>query len=71
MERNIDKVLNEYQALTTKKKGRFGNFYASDIKMLWDKHGVKHPPEGLYHLTGDALEYGFMIGYKAAKRENR
>ena len=71
MERNAEKILNEYQSLVERKKGKFGGFYSNDIISLWDLHDVKAPSEKLYYITADALQIGFMIGYKAAKREQR
>lgn len=68
MKRDVEKVLSEYQSLSERKKGTFGGFYGSDITSLWNKHDVKSPSEALYNLTADALNFGFMIGYKAGKR---
>ena len=71
MERNAQKVLNEYHSLVKRKKGNFGGFYSSDIISLWDLHNVTAPTRKLFDITGNALEIGFMIGYKAGKRARR
>ncbi len=71
MERTAEKVLSEYNALLERKKGNFGGFYISDIISLWDRHDIKAPTSSLYEITAEALEIGFMIGYKAGKRERR
>lgn len=68
MKRDVEKALNEYHALQDRKKGTFGGFYANDFTSLWDKHNIKAPSEDIYNLTADALNFGFMIGYKAGKR---
>ncbi len=71
MERDVNKVLSEYRSLTESKKGTFGGFYSSDIIMLWDNYDIKNPRSCLYEITADALNFGFMIGYKAGKRARR
>ena len=69
MKRDINKTIAEYHALFGYPAGKF---FAADLYQIREialqswKHGYG---EVLFSAISAALEAGFMIGYKAAKRE--
>lgn len=66
MKRDVQKVLDEYQALKERKGGRFAAFYYSDLQQIKAIGGNSR-----FESMAAALKFGFMTGYKAAKRERR
>lgn len=66
MKRDVQKVLDEYQALKERKGNRFATFYYSDLQQVKKIGGNSR-----FETISAALEFGFMTGYKAAKRERR
>ena len=74
MQRDLSKAIEEYNALCKSKGGNFGCFYCSDLTQLrniaTDKGGISFW-DIVYHAIDSSLAAGFMIGYKAAKREQR
>lgn len=67
MTRSIKKSIADYQKrfITHEKNNRGGAFYASDMQQLHDMSGSE------WDLINNALQAGFMIGYRHAKREQR
>lgn len=74
MQRDLSKAIEEYNALCENKGGNFGAFYVSDYEQLrniaTDKGGISFWNIVLYAIDS-SLAAGFMIGYKAAKREQK
>ena len=74
MARSMQKAIDDYRALCDRKGGTFGSFYPDDVYQLRqvaeDKGGINFREIELNAIIG-GLEAGFMIGYKAAKREAR
>lgn len=74
MTRSMQKAIDDYRALCDRKGGAFGSFYTDDVNQLRqiaeDKGGINFRKIEL-HAIVSGLEAGFMIGYKAAKREAR
>ena len=72
MRNRVPKAIDDYRKLT-KKKNRL-NFYAGDIKTLYDMsktdscYTVK---VDVYDLICNAMMAGMMIGYRTGKREVR
>lgn len=68
MERDIKKCVDEYERKYFGTKSAKGKFYLSDLEGIVEKSGGL---DDIYHLIYYALEAGFVVGYKCAKRENR
>jgi len=72
MKRNMQKEIDDYNALIKKKGGNFGAFYASDVeelkKITTDESGTNFWEVVLESLW-NGLRAGFMIGYRAGLRE--
>lgn len=67
--RDYKKLREEYKDLKAKKAANFGKFYADDVIKVIET-GKK--PGGSYsdfEAITTALEAGFMLGYKAGKRD--
>lgn len=68
MQRNINNYIAEYQQKFAS-KGK-GVFYSSDLRQLLSSAQEQRSYNAMFwRLAGDALAFGFMVGYKAAKRE--
>ena len=71
MKRNMQKAIEDYKALKSKKGGNFGAFYASDVqelkKITMDESGTDFWEVVLAALW-NGLRAGFMIGYRAGLR---
>ncbi len=66
MNRSVEKYCAEYEKIHEYETGK-ASFYVSDyngIRNLWKKEGC-----GIVNLIDIALRFGFMVGYKCAKRE--
>lgn len=74
MKRDLSKAIADYEALTRKKGGNFGAFYASDFEQLRniaiDKGGISFW-NILFYAIDAGLQAGFMIGYRAGRAEVR
>lgn len=72
MKRNMQKAIDDYNALIKKKGGNFGAFYASDVeelkKITTDESGTNFW-EVVLEALWNGLRAGFMIGYRAGLRE--
>ena len=72
MKRNMQKAIDDYNALIKKKGGNFGAFYASDVeelkKITTDESGINFW-EVVLEALWNGLRAGFMIGYRAGLRE--
>ena len=72
MKRNMQKEIDDYNALIKKKGGNFGAFYASDVeelkKITTDESGTNFW-EVVLEALWNGLRAGFMIGYRAGLRE--
>lgn len=66
MTRDVRKALEEYRALKERKGERFGVFRYSDLCQVKEIGGGSR-----FETISAALEFGFIVGYKAAKRERR
>jgi hypothetical protein len=65
MNRNINKAIADYQRLARKNdRKRSYQLYFSDVIQILDKN-----PTSTTAAVTDAMEAGFSIGYKAAKKE--
>ena len=71
MPRDLQKTINEYKRKYYNRKDSKGAFYASDIRQIMDIsfEESKSPAESRIDAISNALYAGFIIGYKAAKRE--
>ena len=67
MSRDLKKYLEEYRAKYYHNQGKRGScFYQTDAQQIF-----KMSEGDLCEAIFNALEAGFMVGYKAAKRERR
>ena len=72
MKRNIKKIIAEYDGIKKKINNTYYDLYTSDIYAIWD---ASKPTEGrrendiVYYITSNAFNFGFVLGYKAAKLE--
>ena len=67
MFRDMQKAIEDYKkTFCHNNNGTKGAFYASDIQQIYNSIG-----NDAYSLIANALEAGFMIGYRCAKREKR
>ena len=69
MKRNVKKAIENYDK-TYGGNSRRGAFYVSDFNQLFKLStpaGSTLPD--LLKLTGHALKFGYMLGYRTAKRE--
>lgn len=77
MKRSIEKAVTDYRKKYYKNENREGLFYASDICQVKELAEKEAQPYGghimgvLYNAIGIALEAGYMIGYRTAKRHAR
>ena len=72
MNRDIQKVLSEYNSKFEKRTDRRGKFFPSDINQIARiAHDQGIGQNVLFFAIQNALEVGFMIGYKYSKREGR
>ena len=71
MKRNMQKAIDDYNALIKKKGGNFGAFYASDVeelkKITTDESGTNFW-EVVLEALWNGLRAGFVIGYRAGLR---
>lgn len=71
MERSMQKAIEDYKALTSKKGGNFGAFYKPDLdelrKITFDSTGTNFQ-EIVLAAVWNGLKAGFMIGYRAGLR---
>ena len=68
--RNMEKVLEEYKQFTSIHKNK-GYFFFDEVLQI--KKLVSHSmiENRFYEAIGTALEAGYMIGYRTAKRDAR
>ena len=71
MKRNIKKAIVEYEQKFGNARGNKGAFYVFDVQAIRDGAQDLRGGDRDYQLVCDALRAGFMVGYKAAKREDR
>ena len=70
MKRSITKALEEYKRIT-KSATTGGVFYYSDIEQIRDSAINPRGEVDIALAIGNALEAGYAIGYRTAKREAR
>ena len=70
MKRSITKALKEYERIT-KCATTGGAFYYSDIEQVRDSAITPRGEVDIVLAIGNALEAGYAIGYRKAKREAR
>jgi len=63
--RSIEKAISDYKRFAENKGGNTAAFYASDINQIYKR--ANNP----FDWICDALEAGFMIGYRTAKRHEK
>lgn len=68
MIRDICKCVDEYEQKFFGRGGRKASFYMTDLTGIVEKSGGAL---NTYSLVFNALEAGFMVGYKCAKREDK
>ncbi len=71
MKRNIKKIIAEYDGIKKKINSNYYDLYSSDIYAIWDasKPAETGRNDTAYKLTANAFDFGFVLGYKAAKLE--
>ena len=67
MERNVTKDIEEYKSEFLAKN--VGKFYADDIFQICEISSGKDGGVNLYTHIENALMFGFMVGYRCAKRD--
>ena len=63
--RNVKKYIEEYK----KKFSENDQFFGSDLSQLWNL--IKGSKDPVYDALEVGLLFGFMVGYKKGKREER
>lgn len=63
--RNVKKYIEEYK----KKFEKNDQFFGSDLSQLWNL--IKGSKDPVYDALEVGLLFGFMVGYKKGKREER
>ena len=71
MKRNIKKIIAEYDGIKKKINHAYYDLYTSDIYAIWDasKPTKEQKSDIVYYITSNAFDFGFVLGYKAAKLE--
>ena len=70
--RDMKKAILDYKDLLRRKDtihSNFGAFYLDDIDQIWRLCEETDPHRREFDMIGNALDAGFMIGYRTAKRE--
>ena len=67
MSRDLNKYIEEYMKKFEDTGSSKGAFYAQDITQIYERNRDKK--DAAFYMISDALEAGFMVGYKYAKRE--
>lgn len=69
MKRDLQKAVQDYQKRYYNSRSNEGAFYASDFYQIKEISGGGYDARTLYNAIGNALEAGFMIGYRKAQRD--
>ena len=69
MKRSIKKAVEDYRRI--RKGNGTAEFYATDIQQVKELATGDNGMISLYEAIGIALEAGYMIGYRTAKRHDR
>ena len=71
MKRDLEKSIEAYKKRFYNATGNAGAFFASDVEQIKDLATTEDGEVSLFDAIGNALEAGFMIGYRYAKNEAR
>lgn len=66
MVRNVKKALEEYRKISNMGNSVKGRFYYSDFKQIEEECNKDYAT-----MVFRAMEFGFVIGYRTAKRDIR
>ena len=69
MKRDLHKAIEEYKTKYYNRSDGKGAFYVTDVNQIKELSESRDTKETLYNAIGNALEAGFMIGYRTAKKE--
>ena len=64
--RSVEKYVKEYQKKYYSDKNNTGAFWGTDIIQVYELYG-----QDLYESIAKSMEFGFMVGYRRAKREGK
>ena len=69
--RDLKKALTDYKKRYSHRNGTEGAFYCSDISQIYEMSKNQKGEIDVFSAIADALEVGYMIGYRTAERHAR
>ena len=69
--RDLQKAVKEYRKKYSNRKTNEAAFYSTDYDQIYKMSKGGRPTDTIFYAIGNALEAGFMVGYRKAQRDKR